>query len=213
MANTYHSFTPVFSSWPTILLACAIGLLLGVVLSFLRPLEYSSTVRILITQELGTVDAYTASLSVERIADDLSNIVNTSSFFDKVINTQYDIDSDYFPADENKRRKIWERTISASVSRGSGLLTIKAYHPDVVQAQNIALAVVEVLIKQGWTYTSGSDITIQLVDKSLNSRFPVRPNIFVNAFSGLVLGSLSGVGYIMLQAERLRRRHQLVHEE
>ncbi len=213
MSYNYNKITPVISAWPTILLLSAIGLLLGVLLSFLRPLEYSSTVRILITQELGTVDAYTASLSVERIADDLSDIVYTTSFFDKVMATDYDIDQSYFPNDETKRRNKWERVITTSVSRSSGLLTLKAYHTNVSQAENIALAVAHVLITEGWTYTSGSDITVQLVDESLNSNWPVRPNILVNAFSGLILGVLAGIGYTLIQVERIKRRHQLIHED
>ncbi|RMD51158.1 hypothetical protein D6827_02755 [Candidatus Parcubacteria bacterium] len=211
--SQYTKITPVLSSWPFILLAAAIGLFLGVVLSFLRPLEYSSTVRILITQELGAVDAYTASLSVERIADDLSDIVYTTSFYDKVMDSGYDIDESYFDGDENKRRKKWNRTISTAVSRGSGLLTVKAYHTNVEQARNLVMAVASVLIEEGWTYTSGSNITVQLVDAPLDSKWPVRPNIFANAFAGFVLGIVVGIGYILIQAERLRRRHQLVFEE
>jgi len=213
MTNNYNKIIPIIGAWPTVLLLGAIGLLLGVLLSFLRPLEYSSTVRILITQELGTVDAYTASLSVERIADDLTDIVYTTSFFDKVMVTDYDINQSYFPNDETKRRNKWERVITTSVSRNSGLLTVKAYHTDVLQAENIALAVAHVLITEGWTYTSGSNITVQLVDESLNSNWPVRPNILVNAFSGLILGFLAGIGYVLIQIERLKRRHQLIHED
>lgn len=210
--SNYNRFTPILSGWPMIFLLAAIGLLLGVVLSFVRPLKYSSTVRILITQELGTVDAYTASLSVERIAEDLVSVVHTSSFYEKVTSS-YEIDEAYFQGDEIKRRKKWERTVVASVSRGSGLMTIKAYHTDPLEAEAIASAVASVLIEKGWTYTSGSNITVQLVDDALNSRWPVRPNILINAFSGFVLGLIVGAAYILIQVERVRRRHQLIHGE
>jgi uncharacterized protein involved in exopolysaccharide biosynthesis len=56
-------------------------------------------------------------------------------------------------------------------------------------------------------------VEVRLIDDPLNSRWPVKPNIFANVFSGFVLGGLLGIGYLWLQAERLRRRHQLVHEE
>lgn len=211
MASQYTKFTPILSSWHTILLTAAIGLFLGVVLSFVQPLEYSSTARILITQELGTVDAYTASLSVERISEDLADIVYTTSFYEKVAEAPYNIDSTYFEAQENKRRQQWEEMISASVSRSSGLLTIRVYHEDVEQAQEIVNAVAYVLINEGWTYTSGSNIKVQLVDEALDSRWPVRPNIPVNAFSGLVLGIIAGAGYVLIQVERVKKRHQLIH--
>lgn len=209
----YTRLTPVLSGWPTIFLLAAIGLLLGVLLSFVGPLEYSSTTRILITQELGAVDAYTASRSVERIADDLATAVYTTKFREDVFEGEYGIDAEYFPDDEDRFRKKWEDTISTSVLRSTGFLTITAYHPDVNEAEKLALAVAEVLTQTGWTYTSGGNITVQLVDEPLNSRWPVRPNILVNAFSGFVLGAIAGVGYILIQVERVSRRHQIFHTE
>lgn len=213
MSYKYTQLTPIISGWPIILLFSACGLVLAVLLSLTRPLEYSSTTRILITQELGVVDAYTASRSAERIADDLSSIVYTSTFFDKVMNAGYPIDRSYFPDDPTKERNRWEKTISASVSRSSGLLAIKAYHSNVDQANQIAQAVAYVITTQGWTYTSGGNITVQVVDDPLNSRYPVRPNIPVNAVSGLFLGAIGGAAYLFIQSERLRRRHQLVHTD
>jgi capsular polysaccharide biosynthesis protein len=212
MAYRYTTITPLITAWPTILLISAIGLFLGVLLSFVRPLEYSSTVRILITQELGTIDAYTASLSVERISDDLADVVYTTSFYKKVLEAPYDINTAYFKENEIDRRKQWGKMITTSVSRSSGLLTIKAYHTDVGEAQKIANAVAYVLINEGWTYTSGSNIKVQLVDEALDSRWPVRPNIPVNALSGFVLGLICSVGYVLIQVERIKRRHQLIHE-
>ncbi|MFH1631707.1 MAG: hypothetical protein ABIA47_01620 [bacterium] len=213
MSKRYTPFVPLISAWPTIFLVAAMGLLLGVVLSFLRPLEYSSTVRLLVTQELGSVDAYTASRSAERIADDLSTAVYTSTFFDKVINSDYDVDRSYFPLEETKKRKTWSDAVSTSVSRSTGLLTVRAYHPEPEQAEELVQAVAAVLISEGWAYTSGGNITVQLVDEPLNSRWPVRPNILVNAFSGFILGGLAGLGYVLIQVERVKRRHQLVHED
>lgn len=213
MQYRYTQFSPLVKEWTTILLAGVLGTALAILLSFLRSLEYSSTTRILITQELGAVDAYTASRSAERIADDLANIVYTSTFFSKVLASGYDIDETYFSDDQITRREEWEDAISASVSRSSGLLSITAYHPDVTQAEELATAVAYVLTTEGWTYTSGGNITVQVVDAPLNSRYPVRPNLFVNGMSGFVLGAIGAAGYVLLASERLRRRHQFMHED
>jgi capsular polysaccharide biosynthesis protein len=213
MAYRYAQLSPLLNGWLTIVLAGVIGAAVAILLSLLRPLEYSSTTRILITQELGAVDAYTASRSAERIADDLASVVYTSTFFDKVMSSGYAIDSDYFSQDEIKRRTQWQDAVSASVSRSSGLLSITAYHTDVDQAEELATAVAYVLTTEGWTYTSGGNITVQVVDAPLDSRYPVRPNLLVNGFSGLVLGLLGGAGYLLIGAERMRRRHQFMHDE
>lgn len=213
MAYQYTRLTPVLSGWPTIFFACAIGLLFGTVLSFLRPLEYSSKTRLLITQDLGVVDAYTASRSAESIANQLASNIPTTDFYDAVLATSFDIDKSYFPTDEIKKRKKWADAVATSVSHSMGFLTITAYHPDVEQADLIAQAVSSVLVEDGLKYVSGSGITIKVVDQTLNSRWPVRPNVLLNAFSGLILGGLFGVGYILIQVERVRRRHQVLHED
>jgi len=199
--------------WSTIVLFAVLGLVLAVVLSFLRPLQYSSTIRLLIIQNVGVVDAYTAARSSERIADDLAIVAYTTSFYNKVMGAGFGIDENYFPEDDYKQRKKWNKTISTTVARGTGLLTIKAYHTDVEQAEQIAHAISFVLTNEGWTYTSGGNITVRLVDEPLNSRWPARPNIPANGFSGFVLGGLLGLAYVFVQTERIRRRHQLIHEE
>ncbi len=213
MANEYLHFPPIIHKWPTVLLIAVIGLSLGVGLSFLRPLEYTSTVRLLVTQRLGAVDAYTASRSAERIADDLASIIYTSTFFDKVIDANVDIDKTYFAGTERKQREKWSDAITTSVSRNSGLLTIHVYHTDTGQGEMIARSIAIVLEEEGWNYTSGGNLSIQMVDEPLNSRWPVRPNILMNGFSAMILGAIASIGYLLIEYERKRRRHQLIHEE
>ena len=190
-------------------IAALAGLILGAGLSLVRPLEYRSSIRLLITQQTASVDAYTASRSVERIADDLANIVPTKLFFDQVLNVQYDVNPDQFPSEITqpaKRRKVWQRMISTTVSRGTGLLSIDVYNRDKEQARQISNAVGFILTQQGWRYTSGSDISVRLVDSPLVSRYPVRPNIPANGFIGLVLGALVGGAIVIVRAEQIRRR-------
>lgn len=213
MSTSSSSFYPLLRNWRTLAFAGAFGLVVAILISFIQPLEYSSTTRLLITQELGAVDAYTASRSAESIADALVSIVYTSGFYDKVMASGYPVVEGYFSQDDLDRRKQWTKAISVSVSRTNGLLTVVAYHSDVTQAEELARAVAFVLSTQGWTYTSGGNIAVQIVDDPLNSRYPVRPNLPVNGFSGLVLGLLAGAGYTLLQTERLNRRHQVFHTD
>src|SRR5688572_2897611 len=136
---------PLLRNWRTALFGGALGFVLAVLLSVIQPLEYSSTTRLLITQELGAVDAYTASRSAERIADGLANIVYTSKFYYKVMSSGYPIDETFFSTDAIKRGKQWQEAVSVSVSPSTGLLTVRAYHTDVVQAEELARAVAYVL--------------------------------------------------------------------
>lgn len=211
MSKTLYT-SSIKSFWRSIVMFALIGLLLGVGLSFLRPFQYSSTARLLILQQIGAVDAYTASRAAERVAEDLANVVYTSTLFEKVISASSQIDASYFPEDERKARKKWEKTVGVTVRRGTGFLQVSTYHPDVRQAELLTRAISTVLVSEGWTYTSGGSISIQLVDDPVNSRWPVRPNVPLNAFTGLVLGGILGTLYVILKGERIRRRHQLVHK-
>lgn len=198
------------NGWQTIVMFGLLGLVLSLIISFVQPLRYSSTTRLLILQNIGTsVDAYTASRSEERIAENLSTIVFTSTFFDQVMNAGFNIDENSFPTEASKRRRVWEKTVSATVSRGSGLLTISAYHQDIRQAEQIVRAVAFVLTDRVGEFTSGGNVQVRLIDAPLNSRWPVRPNVPANMLSGFFLAAFVGVGYVLIQSERVRRRHQL----
>ncbi len=200
----------LFNGWQTLLMFGLLGLVLSLMISFVQPLRYASTARLLILQNIGSsVDAYTASRSEERIAENLATIVYTSTFFDQVVNAGFDIDKDAFPLEGSKRRRIWRRTVFATVSRGSGLLTITAYHHDVQQAEQIVRAVAFVLTDRVGEFTSGGNVQVRLIDAPLNSRWPVRPNVLANMLSGFFLAGFVGVGFVLLQSEKVRRRHQL----
>jgi len=104
---------------------------IAVGLSFIQPLEYGTTVRFLVIQKsvLG-LDPYTAVKSSERVANNLAEIMYTTSFFNKVLESGYGIDQSYFKDDEEKRREQWADMLGTSVEGGTGLLTIEVYHPD-----------------------------------------------------------------------------------
>lgn len=203
----------ILLNWHTVVMFGLLGLVLALIISFVQPLKYASTARLLILQDVGSgVDAYTASRSEERIADNLSTLVYTSTFFDQVMSAGFSIDESIFPDDPSKRRKAWGRTVKATVSRGSGLLSITAYHRDVTQAEQLVRAMAFVLTSQVGEYTSGGNVSARLVDEPLNSRWPVKPDVLANLLSGFVLGGFVGVAFVLLHSERVRRRHQFVHE-
>ncbi|MBI4280587.1 hypothetical protein HY628_00135 [Candidatus Uhrbacteria bacterium] len=208
-------FLIVSHEWKRVLLMGILAALLAALLSFLRPLEYSSTIRLLVIQRsaLG-LDPYTAIRSAERVSENLANIVYTTSFFEKVMASGFSIDQNVFSSQETKRRNQWRRMVDTQVARGTGLLTISVYHRDREQAKQIASAIGAVLQLEGWTYVGGGDLQIRIVDTPLSSRYPVRPNIPLNAFTGLILGIIGGVGYViwLMRHGRLPEGRGFLHE-
>ena len=184
-------------NWKKVLLFAVLVMIITAALSFIEPLKYSTEVRFLVIQKsLLGLDPYTAIKSSERVALNLSEILYTTSFFNKVMGSDYNIDKDYFSADEEKKRDQWSRMIGSFVEGGTGLLTLAVYHPDRNQSLEIAQAVASVLATEAQEYVGG-DVQIKLVDDPLPSRFPVKPNIPLNAFFGFVLGLVLGFVYVV----------------
>ena len=81
-----HYVGTLFLGWKRILSFAVVSALFGIALSFLFPLQYSSTMRLLIIQrQLSAADPYTAIKASERISDNLTQAIYTATFFDKVL--------------------------------------------------------------------------------------------------------------------------------
>ncbi len=186
--------------WKKILLFSLLAMVVAIGLSFTQKLKYSSTIRMLIIQPSSlNVDPYTAIRSAEQIGNNLAQVVYTTDFFTKVTNApNFAIDPTYFPDNDAKRRKLWSQTVSVRVENGTGLLNITVYHPNKDQATAIAQAIGYVMTNQGANYVGGTALQIKLVDEPLVSNFPVKPNLAVNGFTGLILGALFGAIYVIL---------------
>jgi capsular polysaccharide biosynthesis protein len=186
--------------WRKIVFFGIVAMLVATGLSFLEPLKYSSSIRMLIIQPAAlNVDPYTAIRSAEQIGNNLAQVVYTTDFFTKVTNApNFTIDPTYFPDNDAKRRKLWGQMVSVKVENGTGLLNITVYHTNKDQATQIAQAIAYVMTTDGANYVGGTALQIKLVDEPLVSRFPVKPNIPINAFTGLALGALFGVLYVIL---------------
>ncbi|MDO8571679.1 MAG: hypothetical protein Q7R79_03285 [bacterium] len=185
------------------IIACAlIAGSLALLLSLLRPLEYSSSVRLLILQKnQSALDPYTALKSAEQVGDTLSQVVYTSAFFDRVLQTDTTIDQKLFSENERKKRKVWGKMIETQSGRGNGFLKVTVYHRDRSEARKIVQAITNVLVAEGWQYVN-SDITVRVVDAPLDSRFPVRPDIPVNVFIGCIFGALLGSVFILFNERK-----------
>ncbi len=183
-------------SWRTMIVGALLGAVLASLFSITQPLRYSSTERVLITQtNTAGVDPYTAIKSTERIAQNLSAIMYTTSFFNAVM-AKAKVDPSYFPADEYEKRAMWTKTITTSVEGNTGVMTIVAYHPKREEATELAIRVAEEIRDIAPTYF-GFSIRVQIIDDPLPSRFIAKPDFAANAGFGAILGCLLGVAWVM----------------
>lgn len=198
-----HPIQLLRRSWPALLFGGLVGALLAALLSFTQPLEYSSTVRLLITQPGATnTDPYTILKSNERIAQNLSQLLYTSSFFENILTQAEGVDRDHFPVDEYDRRRIWGRSIGTTVEPGSGLMLVTIYHPNRDQAHALVQAATQELAKQAPNFF-GYSVRVQVIDAPLDSRWIARPNFLNNALAGLVLGALLGLLWMVANREKI----------
>lgn len=179
-----------------------IGLVLGVLFSFLLPFQRASTMRVLITQPSAAgLDPYTAIKSTERVASSLGELVYTTTFFDNVLSQTKQIDLSYFPQDEQDRRKLWRRTIETSIAPGTGIMTMSAFHRDPAQARLIVDGVAREMARQTPNYF-GYNIRVQIIDAPLDSRWFARPQFGQNTLIGLGAGFLLGLVLLLMRGVR-----------
>jgi|GEM_PF-480631 len=197
LANNYHQL--MRRRWSTVALITLVFVVLSLAVTLAQPFRYESEVKILVIQKSAiSIDAYSASKSAERIGNNLSQIIYSSSFFNKVLSSGFAVNSSYFVAEEEKRREQWHQMIDASVPAGTTILDVKVYHQDRDQATIVAQAIAYVLGRQTSEYIGVADVELKVVDAPLTSKYPVKPNLILNIGLGLVLGFLIAMAYLVI---------------
>lgn len=174
-------------------LLIAIGIICGLIaggVTFALPLKYRADAQVyILSQARFGVDPYTVAKSGERIAENLSEVMKTEDFYEKVkAETGYQVDWTYFENNTARdKKKLWEKTISPSVVYGTSVLTVSAYHHDPAQAVAIAGNAANALVTKSSEYVGG-DVSVRLVSRPIATQFPVKPNPLVNALAGALAG-------------------------
>jgi len=183
-------------AWKPIAFLTLLGGLLALGASFTQSLRYSSTERVLITQTNATgLDPYTAIKSTERIAQNLSEIIYTSSFFNAVM-AKAQVDASYFPQDEIDKRKKWQQTIETEVVPNTGVVSIVAYHPSRDSATELAVRVAQELQTVTPNYF-GYSVRVQIIDDPLPSRWFAKPDFLRNILAGAAIGFLLATAWVL----------------
>jgi capsular polysaccharide biosynthesis protein len=194
-----------------------IFLIISLIFSFSQPLKYNSKSKLLVLQSASGTDPYTVSKSNEYLGNLFSQVVYSSSFFDLVTSSQFNIDKDYFTNNSAKQMKIWEKTVSAKSQGDTGIVSITVYHPDPYQVQQISLAINDVLMNKNFNYQGlGNLVKVNVIDQPIISNYPVKPNIILNTFLAIFGGLIFSLFYLYLLPEEIyafyffRRRNKKV---
>lgn len=186
----------------TILTLVFIVLILTLGISLISPLKYGAKSRLLVMQNTIDNDPYTISKSNEYLGNLLAQVVYSGSFYDFVFSSQYNIDKNYFSGNYNQQLKIWQKTVQAKTASDTGIIEINVYHQNPYQAQQIALAINDVMINKNFNYQgSGQAIKVNVIDQPLISNYPIKPNLPQNAILALVCGLILSLFYIYLFPE------------
>jgi len=179
-----------------------IFLIISLIFTFSQPLKYSSKAKLLVIQSASGADPYTVSKSNEYLGNLFSQVVYSSSFFDLVTSSQFNINKDYFTNNSAKQMKIWEKTVSAKNQGDTGIVSVIVYHPDPYQAQQIALAVNDVLMNKNFNYQGLGDLVkVNVIDQPIISNYPVKPNVILNTCLALFGGLVFSLFYLYLLPE------------
>lgn len=199
-----HPLAILARKWQTIFLAGILTAMLCTLVSLLLPLQYRADAGVyIISKSRYGVDPYTVVKSAEQVGQNMVQVLKTQDFFDKVMaRAGGSIDTTTFQnVNDRTRAKRWEKSVDGSVVFGTGVLNISAYHRNPQQAKLLAAAVVDTLVSQGYEYVGG-DVTIKQVNKPIVTRFPVRPNVPLNAAVGFLLGSVIAGTVVVLKSRK-----------
>ncbi|NQU99589.1 MAG: hypothetical protein HQ538_02525, partial [Parcubacteria group bacterium] len=189
--------------WHLFLLLIVITTVISFSYSISKESEYKSEVKLLVIQNQGQrLDAYTAARSAQTVGEVISKMVYTSSFFDRVITSNFEIDDD-FGVDVEDRKEKWKDRVQTRLIDETGSVQIEVYHINRKQAEQIAFGIAYVMINYGENYHGGgSQIEIKMVDLPITSEKPVRPNILNNTVAGFGLGMLLSIVIVVLMGSK-----------
>lgn len=212
MAHSHPSYLLLLLSRTKFLFAIGILVaILCVIISLFFPLNYSATSGVFVIPRQGFgVDPYTVIKSAERLGENLARAVESSEFRDKVLGSEPAIDISSWPATERSRRRFWNRIIDTNVLPGTGLLEVTAYSPDPRQAEILSRAVVKTLTQSGTEYI-GAQVSFKISDDPVASRFPVKPNLIVNAIVGFLFGIILASLHVLFAVKRHRPGQEHVY--
>jgi len=171
---------------------------LGAVLFFdlmvIQTPDYEASSKILVIQkQTNGQDIYTVSKSAQRLAQILREAIYSDSFFEKVLESPYEIEVINFSADPEKRRKEWKKTVNVTIGRDLGLMEIDISYPRQEKAEQISRAITSALKQNHQLYHgAGDNIEMRILDYPLVDKKPNSLRLWLGTLLGAIVGFLAG---------------------
>lgn len=184
----------------------ALALTYGVLLT--RPFEYQATVQLLIIQkQADDQDLLSALRATEQVGKSLTDVIYTSTFFEKVLNSDYPIKKKFSDRPE-QRREEWRKAVRTSVAQQSGIITVMVYDTDKEQAAVLARSIAHILTDESQEFHGKSNIIVKVVDDVYTKRWPVKPNLVGSTLAAIFFGSLAGIALVAILPSFRPKREQ-----
>jgi len=190
----------------TILSVVIVFLVLTIIFTAVQPLKYSAESKLLVIQSFPVAtDPYAISKSNEYLSNVLTKVIASNSFYSDVLDSGFNIDKSYFlkANREKKEMERWEKAVEARSLSDSGIITIKVFHPNKYQLNQIVQAVNYTLKTKHQLYHGlGDKVVIKVIDRPIVSSWPTKPNIALNIILAIALGLIVSFFYIYLFPEK-----------
>ncbi len=183
--------------WITVL-----GAVLAFDLAVFQTPEYKAVSKVLIIQkQTAGQDIYSVSKSAQYLCRVLKEGIYSDSFFEKVISLSGQVNQSDFSLESKERRKQWEKAVKVKIIRDLGVIEIDVFYPEKEKAEQINLAIDNVLEKNHQFYHgSGQNVELRILDKPLVSEKPVTLNLWAVTILGALIGFFLSSVFVLRKA-------------
>lgn len=170
--------------------------------SFLQPVKYKSSAKLLVVFNQENMDVYTASQTANYIANVLSEVVYSDSFISQVFKNDSAL-KDNLGVNAETRMKNWKKAVVVKIRENKGIILVDAYDQNAGQANQLAQSISYSLITKHTMYHgSGDKVEIKLIGAPAVSDKWAQPRVLRNALIGLVAGLILGFTFVVIFPEQ-----------
>lgn len=180
--------------WLTVL-----GAVLVFDLAVIQTPQYKSSSKVLVIQkQVSGQDIYSISKSAQYLSRILKEGIYSDSFFEKVTQLSYQVETTDFSSQIKKRRKQWQKTVKTTIIRDLGIIEIDVFYPQKEKAEQINQTIINILVNEHWFYHGGGqNVELKILDEPLVSQKPVIIQLLIGLILGALAGFLIGIGWVL----------------